>query len=118
MVGSTAEPGYTLADVERLVVLVTIATRGGLIHPDAAKGMVRTLRADLARGGRPMHERLLRTHDVAARLAVCDKTVLRMADDGRLTRLYLRPGKPKSLRFRESDVDALISGMQESTVGA
>ena len=115
MVGTLAEPGYTPADVERLVVLVRIAVQGGLFRQGAAKAMVRALHGGLSAEPKQRSDRLLRTDEVVARLAVCKKSVLRMADDGRLPRLYLHQGTPKSLRFRESDVDTFIAGIQEPT---
>jgi predicted DNA-binding transcriptional regulator AlpA len=118
MVDSMAEPGYTPADVERLVVLVKIAVHGGLFRQGAAKAMVRALRVGLSVEPRQMPDRLLRTDEVADRLAVCKKSVFRMAEAGRLPRLYLSPRKAKSLRFRESDVDAIIAGIQGSTEDA
>ena len=57
------------------------------------------------------------TAQVATRLQCNRKTVLRMADDGTLTRRYLRPGNPKSLRFSEAEVDALCSGGHAAEVG-
>jgi excisionase family DNA binding protein len=50
---------------------------------------------------------LLPTEQVAERLQCSRKTVLRMADDGILTRRFLRPGNHKSLRFIEAEVSAL-----------
>lgn len=51
--------------------------------------------------------RLLTTAQAAERLTCSRKTVLRMADDGLLTRRYLRPGNAKGLRFAEAEVSAL-----------
>jgi excisionase family DNA binding protein len=53
--------------------------------------------------------RLLTTAQAAECLSCSRKTVLRMADDGQLTRRYLRPGNPKSLRFSEAELAALCT---------
>jgi hypothetical protein len=55
-------------------------------------------------GGKPC---LLTTAEVATRLSCSRKSVFRISDDGHLTRRYLRPGNPKSLRFIEAEVSAL-----------
>jgi hypothetical protein len=50
---------------------------------------------------------LLTTKQVTQRFNCSCRTVLRMADDGLLTRRYLRPGNAKSLRFLEVEIAAL-----------
>ena len=50
---------------------------------------------------------------VAKRLGCCRKTVLRMAKKGILVPVYLTPGSPKGLRFRDTDVDRLVEGRIE-----
>ena len=51
-------------------------------------------------------EKLLRKREVAERLACSLRTVEREASGGRLTRIKVRGG----VRFRESEVQKLISG--------
>jgi excisionase family DNA binding protein len=51
-------------------------------------------------------DRLLTTRDVCELLGVHRETVRRWANDGRLPRLRLGPGR--RVRFREEDVAALI----------
>ena len=51
-------------------------------------------------------EKLLRKREVAERLACSLRTVEREASVGRLTRIKVRGG----VRFRESEVQKLISG--------
>ena len=50
---------------------------------------------------------LLTAKQVANRLNCSRHTVYRMADEGNLTKRYLRPGMAKSLRFSEAEVAAL-----------
>lgn len=72
---------------------------------------------DAAKGQKPESEagrraaKLLTTAQVAERLTCSKRTVERMADEGGLTRRYLRPGNAKSLRFSEAQVEALCTGM-------
>lgn len=72
--------------------------RAGLIPAGDAEAILRTMTAEAS------PEVLLSAKTVANRLGCCTKTVLRLADDGALRRVYLRPGAVKSLRFRASDV--------------
>jgi excisionase family DNA binding protein len=71
-----------------------------LTGPDPAKQA-----ADQANRRKP--PRLLSTEEAAARLSCSKRMVHRMADDGLLTRRYLRPGNAKSLRFLEVEITAL-----------
>ncbi len=57
----------------------------------------------------PAGPELLTAKQAAARLAVCPKTIHRLAGEGRLPRVYLRPGSKKTMRFRASDVAALLA---------
>jgi predicted DNA-binding transcriptional regulator AlpA len=103
-------PSYTPAQVDTLSVLIKTATQGGLIPPDAAKGMVRALRTGMS-GRLPAQEpeRLLTTAQVGELLALSRKSVLRMAKARSLPCIHIRPGVAKSLRYRFSDVTALMS---------
>lgn len=56
------------------------------------------------------HDELMTTKEVAARLRVSEQTVHRMARSGELGAVRIR----KRLRFRRSDVDALIAGERAS----
>jgi len=58
--------------------------------------------------------RLVTTGQAAERLSCSRKTILRMADDGVLTRRYLRAGNAKSLRFCEAELSALCGLPQEA----
>jgi excisionase family DNA binding protein len=51
-------------------------------------------------------ENLLRKKEVAKMLACSERTVDRLVEDGHLTRIKVRGG----VRFRESEVLAIISG--------
>jgi excisionase family DNA binding protein len=53
-----------------------------------------------------LNERLLRKKQVAEKLACSERTVDREASCGRLTRVKVRGG----VRFRESEVQAIIKG--------
>jgi len=50
---------------------------------------------------------LLKAQQVADRLSCSRRNVFRLADDGTLTKRYLRSGIAKSLRFIEAEVSAL-----------
>ena len=54
-------------------------------------------------------EQMLTGEQVADMLAVCKKTVYRLRDSGRLPAVSIT-GSHKGLRFRLSDVEAVISG--------
>lgn len=53
---------------------------------------------------------LMTTKKVTKLLDCSAKYVYRLGDQGRLNRVYLTPGKPKSLRFRKSEVKAIMQG--------
>jgi excisionase family DNA binding protein len=53
---------------------------------------------------------MLTTQQVAVLLSCSRRTVERMANDGALTRRFLRPGNTKSLRFSEAEVSAFCAG--------
>jgi excisionase family DNA binding protein len=63
---------------------------------------------------RPKATGLLTTAQVATRLNCSRRSVFRMADDGVLTRRFLRPGNAKSLRFIEAEVMALCEAGGDS----
>jgi len=87
------------------------AAEAGLIPPDQYRELLTALRHTAnPPPAKPDREHLLRTADVAELLNCCDKTVLRLGDRGRLTKVYLTPGNPKSLRFRAAEVDAITTG--------
>lgn len=71
-----------------------------LTGPDPAKQADRTANSFRS-------PRLLTTEEAASRLSCSRRMVLRMADDGLLTRRYLRPGNAKSLRSIEEELNAL-----------
>ena len=50
-----------------------------------------------------MPETLLKYKDVARRLAICERSVYNLADEGTLTRIRLRG----AVRFSEAEVEAL-----------
>lgn len=78
--------------------------KAGLIRHDDAEAICRTVGATDTSA--PV---LLSPKTAAQRLGCCVRTIHRLAEDGRLQRVYLRPGKPKSLRFRETEVSAIVS---------
>lgn len=53
--------------------------------------------------------------EAAHRLGCCKRTVARMANEGRLTRHYLRPGSVKSQRLSAAEVAGLCGGTQEAS---
>lgn len=54
-----------------------------------------------------MEGKLLKTVEVAEKLGVSTRTVLKMAADGRLAAVRL---SSRAIRFKSEDVEALISG--------
>jgi excisionase family DNA binding protein len=55
----------------------------------------------------PNQPKMLTVAQAAKRLCVSRWTLARMANDGTLTRHYLRPGNARSLRYYAVEVDAL-----------
>jgi len=82
----------------------------GLIPQAELKAALKALRGTHADARSPREHLLLKAGDVATKLGVCPKTVLRLAGRGVLSRVYLEPGNPKSLRFRSAEVDAFVEG--------
>jgi excisionase family DNA binding protein len=82
----------------------------GTIHAKEARIIAEVLEA--AAGGERRESELLTVARTAEILGCCRKTVLRMADEGVLTRVQLRPGSTKSLRFRRREVLEVVSGGQ------
>jgi|GEM_PF-1859130 len=74
--------------------------RAGLIPAPDVEAIIR----HFSSAAEPAAEALLTPKSVAQRYSCCTKTVYRLADEGRLQRVYLRPGVRKTLRFRLSDV--------------
>ena len=81
------------------------AVKAGLVSNDELKAAVKILRQ--AANGEKETLQLLTTKQVASKLGVCVKTVLRMSEDGLLSRIYLRPGAPKTLRFNAMDIERI-----------
>lgn len=78
--------------------------KAGLLPPGDVQAIVRQFQAEAG----PALESLLTVKTAAQRLGCCGKTVLRLADEGRLARVYMRPGVRKTLRFRASELDAIM----------
>ena len=62
---------------------------------------------DTGQGSKGKPPRLFTTEETAAHLSCSSRTRHRMADDGLLTRRYLRPGNAKSLRLPAAETAAL-----------
>ncbi len=86
----------------------------GIVHRTEAQAVGRLLsdatkeRKETGKTQEP--PRFLTLAEAANRLGCCKKMVRKMADEGRLTRHYLRPGSAKSLRILSSEVDQILSG--------
>ena len=92
------------------------AVENGLIAEEDFREAAKILQMEIDKGDAGAErqlDRLLRTKDVAQIFGVHSKTVLRMAGREELEKIYLSPGNPKSLRFRESDIQKLIAGGAE-----
>lgn len=86
--------------------------RAGLIPQDDVEDICRTVSG--AASGAPV---LLTAKEAARRCACSVRTVHRLASDGRLRKVYLSPGKAKSLRFPEADVNAVVTGSAAASEG-
>ncbi len=101
----------------------TAETITGFLKPLAASGVVpqseiRSVSRLLMDAAKPtvatipvkVKPKLLTASQAAERLNCCKRSIFRMADQGRLKRIHLKPGSAKSVRFREAEIEKIING--------
>ncbi len=102
----------SLTTAETVGAMALSMGKTGALPQIEAKAVMKALQEAARKSGQdtaPKEKsvRLLTTKQAAERLGCSRRTVLRMLDDGTLTRRYLRPGKAKSLRISAEDIDAM-----------
>jgi len=110
-------PTITATTAEVLVAFIKMLAAAGILPKAEANAAVAVLR-EAAKPG-PARQpatatgpQLLTVKEVARRLDCSRRTVARMLDDGTLTRVFLRPGRAKSMRIGAAQVAALASGVE------
>ena len=104
---------FSLQTVNHIETFAKPAVETGLIPKEEYRAAFRALRREMQDGRKSTDqaeepEAMLSASKVARLLDCSTRTVFRLADSGKLERVYLKPGVNKSIRFRKSDVFRLM----------
>ena len=96
----------TSSTIEKVKPYLQLAVKTEGLSRDQLNGIIKALKLSSKTEAPEQH--LMTTAQVAQLYNCSKRTIHRMAEDNRLTPVYLRPGNAKSLRFKAREVFAIF----------